>query len=409
VTPVLPSPQLARYADALVRVAAGIRPDDVLIVGAEPAHRELCVALVSAAYRVGARHAEVQYVDPFVRAAQLREAPEASLGWLPPWRVAQLRERERPDLAALYLMGETEPQAYRGVDPARAALERSALSRQLPWVDQPRRSARRRFAYVPWATEAWATRVYPELEPLRAQRRLARDLLRFCRIGPGDPPGWSGLDEHLTALQGRADRLSGLGLRRLELRAPGTELTVELPTGTLFLGPRERTSHGVAYAPNVPTEEVATSPDAASTEGTFRCTRPIRLEGRLVDGLHGEFRGGRLVRLDAKGRAGRFLRSYLGAVANADRLGEVALVDASSRIGRARRTYFHSLIDENAVAHIAFGAAFPETRTPQSRGRGLNRSDLHLDVMIGSDDLEATGLDGRNRRIPLIRDGAWQV
>ena len=391
----LPSSQLARYADALVRVAAGIRRDDVLIVGAEPAHRELCVALVSAAYRAGARHAEVQYVDPFVRAAQLRDAPEASLGWQPPWRVAQLRERERPELAALYLMGETEPEAYRGVDPARAALERSALSRQLPWVDQPRRSARRRFAYVPWATEAWATRVYPELEPLRAQRRLARDLLRFCRIGPGDPPGWSGL--------------SKLGLRRLELRAPGTELTVALPTGTLFLGPRERTSHGVAYAPNVPTEEVATSPDAASTEGTFRCTRPIRLEGRLIDGLYGEFRGGRLVRLGAKGRAGAFLRSYLGAVANADRLGEVALVDASSRIGRARRTYFHSLIDENAVAHIAFGAAFPETRTPQARGRGLNRSDLHLDVMIGSDALEATGLDGRNRRIPLIRDGAWQV
>ena len=126
-----------------------------------------------------------------------------------------------------------------------------------------------------------------------------------------------------------------------------------------------------------------------------------------MDGLEGEFRGGRLVRLQAKGPDGDFLRRYLAGIRNADRLGEVALVDSTSRVGETGRLYYEGLLDENAVAHMAFGEGFGETRA-SGRGGGLNRSDTHVDVMIGSDDFEATGAKGR-RRIPLIRDGLWQV
>lgn len=404
-TATLPGHQLARYADALVRAGAGLRRGDTLIVSAELGHRELAVALVEAAYRADATLVEVHYTDPLVRAVQLRSAPERALGYVPPWRERLLRERERIDVAAINVYAETEPGALHGVDPARVGREAAAREKQLPWLRAG--DVRRRWSIVAWATDAWAKRVYPALDPEKARRRLARDLLTFCRVGRNDPPGWRGLKEHLDAIDRRGRRLTKLGVRRLELRGPALELTLGLPETAVWLGSRDRTQHGRTFAGNVPTEENCVSPHAGAVEGTFRCTRPVLVQGRLLEDIRGELRGGRVVRLDAKGRGGDFLRRYLGSVPNADRLGEIALVDASSRIGRARRLYYNALLDENAVAHMAFGDGFLQTR---SSGRaGVNRADLHLDVMIGSADLEATGVDARGRRISLIRDGFWQI
>jgi aminopeptidase len=136
-------------------------------------------------------------------------------------------------------------------------------------------------------------------------------------------------------------------------------------------------------------------------------------QGRIIDGIEGEFRSGRLVRLDAKGKANRdFLATFLFSIKDAERLGEIALVDRHSRIGQANRIYYNTLLDENAAAHIAFGSGFPHTRTnhhTSNATRGVNRSQAHVDVMIGSDEFEATGVGARGRRVPLIADGEWQV
>jgi aminopeptidase len=171
--------------------------------------------------------------------------------------------------------------------------------------------------------------------------------------------------------------------------------------------------YGKRTAPNLPTEECFTSPVASATEGTFRCSQPLMFQGTLIEEITGEFRGGRLVRLDAKRKAQRdFFADFLFAIKDADRLGEVALVDSSSRIGKAGRIYYNTLLDENAAAHIAFGAGFSHTRSNDDTNRarrGVNRSDAHVDVMIGTDDFEATGIAARGRRVPLIADGEWQI
>jgi aminopeptidase len=275
------------------------------------------------------------------------------------------------------------------------------------------RQGRRRWGIVAWPVPAWAERVYPKLSSEAAQRKLARDLLWFCRIGPDDPPGVEGLRRHLAALAARGRALTRLKLQRVELRGPGTELGVALHPDTIWAGGGGKNGFGIMQAPNLPTEENFTSPEATSTEGTFRCSRPLMFQGTLIEGLAGEFRGGRLVRLEAKREADRdWLAGYLHSIEGADRLGEIALVDSSSRIGRAKRTYYNTLLDENAAAHMAFGSGFAFTRRKKEgeRGRrGVNRARAHLDVMIGTDDLEATGIAARGRRIPLIRDGSWQV
>lgn len=398
--------ELARYADAIVGVALGVREGDELIVNADLPYRELAVAAVEAAYRAGARHAEVHYIDARVRAAQIRGAQEEFLGWQTPWRAAYMRWRERPEVAAANLIGDGDPEALAGLDPERVSLHATGLSRFLPWTNQPRSVKRRRWIIAVWPDEQWACDVYPDVKPATAQRRLARELLDFCRLGPDDPP--NALRAHLGGLQKRADRLTSLSLEKIEYCGPGTELTVRLPPTALWGGPWDETAHGRRFAGNLPTEEVFTSPHAAGTEGVFHCSRPIRWHGRLVDGLEGEFRDGRLVRLRAKGRDGDFLRRYLAGIRNADRLGEIALVDSSSRIGRTGRVYINALLDENAVSHMAFGDGFVETR-PNGRGGGLNRSNTHVDVMIGSDDLEVTGVRTDGRRIPLLREGTWQI
>jgi aminopeptidase len=190
-------------------------------------------------------------------------------------------------------------------------------------------------------------------------------------------------------------------------------LSFALHPDGLWLGGGRKTGFGIPQTPNLPTEECFTSPVASATVGTFRCSRPLMFQGRLLEGLGGEFRGGRLVRLEAKRPRDRdWFAGYLGSVAGADRLGEVALVDSTSRIGQKRRIYFNTLLDENAAAHIAFGSGFPMTRRDseltRSR-RGVNDSRTHVDVMIGTDELEATGIGPRGRRVPLIRDGVWVI
>jgi aminopeptidase len=167
----------------------------------------------------------------------------------------------------------------------------------------------------------------------------------------------------------------------------------------------------VKICPNMPTEETFTSPDRNGASGTFACTFPLSFQGKLIHGLRGEFRNGRLVRLGADERDGRdAVASYIDSdeKGNGRRLGEVALVDSTSRIGQSGRTYFNTLLDENAAAHIAFGAGFGGTRT-EKPARGINNASVHLDVMIGGPDFEVTGVTQKGKRVPVIADGLWQI
>jgi aminopeptidase len=409
----LEAEQLERYADAVVRACLGLAEGDLLAVNAALAHRELAIALADAGYRAGARLVDVNYLDPHARAARIRHAADEHLGPMPPWREKSLRAHLDPGAAVITIIGEGDPGAFDGLPPERVAEDSMRPIRKVGWYVRAIKASRRRWTGMGGPTPFWAAQVYPELDVEEAQRRLAQDLLWFCRLGPDDPPGAEGWVAHLESVVRRARTLTELGLERVELRGPGTELAVGLPPGTRWLGGQEENAYGQMVAPNFPTEENFTSPDAASTEGTFRCSRPLSFRGRTIDGIAGEFRRGKLVRLEAESEEDRdFLAAFLYSDRGADRLGEVALVDATSRIGQADRTYSNTLLDENAVAHIAFGSGFGQTRVPDpsARGRrGVNTSNLHLDVMIGSDELEATGVAAGGRRIPLIRDGLWAI
>jgi aminopeptidase len=413
VKPLLPPEELARYADAVIKIGIVLGRGDDLLVTCQPAHEEFAVALVEAGYRARARTVDVEYTDPLVRAAYLRSAPDTSVGYVTPWRAARVRATVKPETATIWIAGESAPGALRHISGRRVAADMTRSLERFADVRRASRIGKRRWSIAAWPTAAWAKAVYPTLSDEAAQRRLASDLLDFCRLGPNDPPGAKGLREHLNALRQRARSLTRLKLQTVELRGPGTELTIALHPDGLWTGGGFTNFYGTRTAPNLPTEECFTSPIASATEGRFRCSEPLMFQGTLIEGIAGEFRGGRLVRLDAKRKAERdFLADFLFAIKDADRLGEVALVDSSSRIGKSRRIYYNTLLDENAAAHIAFGAGFAHTRTgyeTDKAQRGVNRSDAHVDVMIGTDDFEATGVVPRGRRVPLITGGEWRL
>jgi aminopeptidase len=401
-----------RYADALVVGCLGVDEGETLFVYAHPEHRELVVAIAAAGYRAGAAIVDVRYADPLIQAARVRHGGDHVLGPVTAWGTRVLREQLKPGSAMAHVLGDAETGIYDDLSPARVAEDTMRPLREQAWYTRAVKADRRRWAAIGFPTAYWAGVVYPGLDPAAGQRKLADDLLWFCRLGPDDPPGHAGWTAHAEGIVRRSEALTALGLERVELRGPGTELVLGLSPGTRWLGGREVNAHGRRVSPNFPTEESFTSPRAGAAEGTFRCSRPLSFHGRELHGLAGEFRGGRLVRLEAASDEDRdHLAAFLDTDPGARRLGEVALVDRSSRIGQTGRVYSNTLLDENAAAHIAFGFGFDSARVvaPGKRAAGVNRSNLHLDVMIGTDDLEATGIAAGGRRVPLIADGEWRI
>jgi aminopeptidase len=404
-------PELERYAEMIVRGCIAFRRGDMLVQRVSIAHRELAVAIAEAAYRAGAAAVEVEYDDPRVVAARIAHGSDTALGRRTSWQRERIRALGDEHVALVSVMGETELGVLARLPPERVAEDTKRLASGAEMA-RIRREGRLRGTICAWPTDEWAARVFPGLDPEKGKRRLARDLLSFCRIGPGDPPGHKGWTAHLATLRRRAARLTKLDLVELHVRDRGTDLHLRIAPFSLWRGGGEQDHWGRRIAMNVPTEECFVSPDAAATEGTFRCSRPRSFGGRVIENLAGEFRNGRLVRLEAKREADRdWLARYLGSITNAERLGEIALVDSSSRIGRTGLIYYNGLLDENAAAHMAFGSGFAKTRTvPIAKKRyGVNRSTTHIDVMIGTDDLEATGVTRAGRRVPLVAGGAWRI
>jgi aminopeptidase len=403
--------ELERYAEMIVRGCIAFRRGDTLVQRVAIAHRELAVAIAEAAYRTGAAAVDVDYDDPRIYAARVLHASKDALGGRASWQREQMRALGDEKVAMVRVMGETELATVAKLPPERVAEDTKRLAGGAE-LARIRIEGRLRGTICAWPTDEWAARVFPGLDVEKGKRRLARDLLSFCRLGPGDPPGHKGWTAHLATLRRRAARLTKLDLDELHVRDRGTDLRLRIPSFSMWRGGGEQDRWGRQIAMNVPTEECFISPDAAATDGTFRCSRPRSFSGRVLEELSGEFRNGRLVRLKAKREADRdWFARYLAAIPNADRLGEIALVDSSSRIGKTGLIYYNGLLDENAAAHMAFGSGFAKTRTVSiaKKRHGVNRSTTHIDVMIGTDELEATGVTRTGRRVALVGGGIWQI
>jgi aminopeptidase len=246
--------------------------------------------------------------------------------------------------------------------------------------------------------------VHPGLSDDEALARLAEQILHVCRLDEDDPvAAWQERSDFLVAM---ADQVTERRFDALHFEGPGTDLTVGLLPSTRFMAARFETVEGIEHMPNLPSEEVFGAPDPQRTSGVVRATKPLVVSGSIIKGLEVEFRDGKAVRIEADEGA-EVLRGYAARDEGASRLGEVALVDGEGRIGKLETVFFDTLLDENAASHIALGESYRFTAGEQDHPR-LNHSSIHVDFMIGGDDVSVTGLkDGE--RVPVLRGGAWQI
>ncbi|HEU5370982.1 MAG TPA: aminopeptidase [Gaiellaceae bacterium] len=393
---------LERYAKLVTEVGANVQPDQQVIVIAAPTSAPLVRAIAVECFKRGARFVDPWYFDPQVKRIRALEADPETLEFVPRWYPKRLLDVSEAHGARISISPNTPPGLMEGVDPAVAGRDQLPSMREGFEVINAKTT---NWCVVPWATEAWATVVHPELEPAAALAKLNEELVYLLRLD--EPDAGAAWRERGAQLQEVAARLTELRFDAIRFQGPGTDLTVGLLPTSRFAGGGSTNVDGIRSISNLPTEEVFTAPDPLRADGVVSATKPLDVSGTVVKGLRVRFEAGSVVDIEAEAGADA-LRARCAKDDGASRLGELALVDREGRIGKSGITYFNTLLDENAASHLALGGAYATSVGEADRER-INKSMIHVDFMIGSDDVAVTGLRADGAEVPVLRGGSWQV
>jgi aminopeptidase len=393
---------IERFADLVVRAGVNVQPGQGVVLGTDIAHLEVARAVTEAAYAAGAAWVEPLWTDGPMRRSAVDHATVEQLMVDRPWALDRIEQWRRAGAAWIHLAGDADPHVMTGADPVKMAAqptqERQAMVRAV--------LGGMRWSLVGAPNAGWAREVYGEPDVQRLWQAVATAM----RLDADDPVAeWRARSATLTA---RARQLDELELAEVRYFGEGTDLTVGLPMRARWTGGGLVDADGVAYLPNIPTEEVFACPDRRSAEGVIRVTRPVVIARQLVTGLRVTFAGGRIVDVSATEGAD-VVRAELDTDPGARYLGEVALVDRESRIAETGVVFHNTLFDENAGCHVAWGQSFPfavaggtEMSEDERVALGLNQSGVHTDVVIGGDGITVTG-NGVRGTVEIIRDDAW--
>lgn len=401
---------LSKYADVVVRIGLNLRKGQRLLLRGILDDAPLMRKVAESAYKAGAVYVEPIYTDERITRIRFEHADPESITEVPNWMLTRYEEYyERMD--AELAISSSDPELLSGIDPELIAKNRKATMQKFEPLRKYENSTN--WCVVATASPAWAQKVFPDVPAKEAVEKLWAEIFASCRIHTADPvAAWQ---EHVEKLKKYRDYLNAQKFTALHYKAPGTDLTIGLPEKHLWQGAQAEFKNGITGIPNLPTEEVFTTPHKDKVDGTVTSTMPLNYSGVLIEDFSLTFENGRAVKVTAK-KGEETLKKLIETDENAARLGECALVPNSSPISQRKILFYNTLFDENASCHIAIGNSYRDTivggedmTEEEFAAAGGNKSLTHVDFMIGSDKLDIDGIKSDGSRAPVFREGEWAV
>ena len=402
--------KLDRLAEVAVKVGLQLQPGQDLFLTAPVTALPLVRRIAEHAYKAGAGLVTTLLSDEEITLARYHNAPDASFDRAASWLYEGIGKAFDNNTARLAVVGDN-PMLLAGEDPAKVARASKANSVAYQPALEKIAGFDINWNIVAYPGPSWAKLVFPDDEENVAVNKLADAIFAASRVDGGDPVGaWA---KHNAALQSRTAWLNGQRFSALHFSGPGTDLTIGLADSHEWQGGSSTAKNGITCNPNIPTEEVFTTPHARRVSGHVSSTKPLSYQGTLIDNIAVRFEEGRIV--EAKASKGEeVLNKVLDTDEGARRLGEVALVPHSSPISKSGLLFYNTLFDENAACHIALGQCYSKCfldggklSAQQIAAQGGNKSFIHIDWMIGSDKIDIDGVHTDGRRVPVFRKGEW--
>ncbi len=402
--------KLDKLAEVAIQVGLQLQRGQDLVMTAPVAAMPLVRLITKHAYKAGAGLVTTLYSDEDTTLSRYAYAPDESFDRASDWLFKGMAEAFAGGAARLAISGDN-PMMLSAQDPAKVARANKANSIAYKPALEKISNFDINWNIVSYPNPSWAKLVFPNHPEEVAVEKLANAIFAASRVDVADPvAAWK---EHNANLARRSAWLNGERFAALHFTGPGTDLTVGLADGHLWCGGASEAKNGVTCNPNIPTEEVFTTPHALRVEGHVSSTKPLSHQGTLIDNIQVRFEGGRIVEAKAS-RGEEVLNKVLDTDEGARRLGEVALVPHSSPISASGILFYNTLFDENASCHIALGQCYSgcfvdDTKlTPeQIRAQGGNSSLIHIDWMIGSGQVDIDGVRADGSRVPVMRKGEW--
>lgn len=403
---------LDRYADLLVSYALNVQPGQYVLLQGETCHHDLCIRMARIAYRRGAKYVQIDLQPVELVRERLEFSNPDYLTFVPKNIIERYSEMVDEEAAVLRLIGSEDPDILAHLDPKKVNMAQLAFRKSIKrYYEEGVGKSKVAWTVAAHATEAWGLKLFPELEPQEALEKLWEQIFKICHV---DKENYLEIwKEHNQKLKDRARKLDNLKIKTLHFKGPGTDLKVGLSPLAQFRGGGDFSSRGKLFEPNIPTEECFTTPDYHATEGYVRVTRPVFVNGKLVEGLKLVFKKGEIVEVTADQGEHSF-KEYISSDEGAKRLGEVALVGTDSPIYKSGHVFQEILYDENAACHIAVGFAYlfclkdGDKLSPEEKEKvGCNVSSCHLDVMISDEHVDVDAIGQEGIITPIIRQGKF--